>query len=147
MLQALRTALQAGREQAIIVGTDSPALPLGHIESLLRSGADVALGPADDGGYYAIACRRVCERMFDGVRWSAADTMQRTTAAVRACGLTVEHGEPYWDVDTPEDLQRLLAAHDLPRHTAQIVKIIKENKANAQRRRSRSQYQTEGRER
>jgi thioredoxin-dependent peroxiredoxin len=130
MLQALRSALQAGRDRAMIVGTDAPTLPVEHLESLLCAHADVALGPTDDGGYYAIACRNISDRMFDGVPWSAPDTLQRTAAAALACGLTVEYGPSWWDVDTPEDLARLLAEHDLPRNTAQVLSIINRGETN-----------------
>ena len=125
MLQALRSALEAGRDQAMIVGSDAPGLPMQNLEALLHCQADVALGPASDGGYYAIACRRVSARMFDGVPWSASDTLQRTAAAARACGLTVESGPTWWDVDTPGDLDRLLAEEYPPRHTARVLGIIK----------------------
>ena len=53
---------------ACIVGSDAPTLPASHIEALLASEADVALGPCDDGGYYAISCRRTHPEMFQG--WS-----------------------------------------------------------------------------
>lgn len=120
MLQALETALREGREQALITGSDSPTLPLRHVETLLRSAADVALGPSEDGGYYAIACRRTHLRMFDGVKWSEAAALDQTVAAAQACGLSVEIGPSWYDIDTPGDLERLRAEPGLPRHTAKM---------------------------
>lgn len=118
MLAALDTALGEGRPQAMILGSDAPSLPAGHLEALLASGADVALGPAEDGGYYAIACRVVKKNMFAGVNWSSAKTMRETIAAVRACGLSVAIGPSSFDVDTPADLARLMAiGEELPAHT------------------------------
>ncbi len=116
MLDALASALDSGRPQAIIVGSDAPTLPPSHLRRLLDSPADVALGPCQDGGYYAIACRRVHPRMFAGVEWSAASALEQTVAAATRCGLRVELGEPWFDVDTPGDLERL-ARSALPRHT------------------------------
>ena len=85
MLHALRRALAAGRPQAMIVGSDVPTLPAGHLSRLLRAKVDVALGPAVDGGYYAIACRKTHPRMFAGVEWSGAralhDTVRRFAEA------------------------------------------------------------------
>jgi rSAM/selenodomain-associated transferase 1 len=109
MFQALSGALAAGRSQAIILGTDAPTLPPDHLKQLMCSCADVALGPADDGGYYAIACRRVHPAMFQGVPWSTADALNDTVAACLASGLSVELGPAWWDVDTPADLERLRA--------------------------------------
>jgi rSAM/selenodomain-associated transferase 1 len=118
LLAALTAGLAAGRPQVIIVGADAPTLPRSHVERLLDLGADVALGPAEDGGFYAIACRRTDPRMFAGVRWSSRRTLDETVRAATACGLRVELGDPWFDVDTMEDLRRLAASPALPRHTA-----------------------------
>ncbi len=120
MFQALNRALEAGRPQAIIVGSDAPTLPLEHLEALLDSHADMALGPATDGGYYAIACRRADPNMFHGVAWSTEDTLDRTIQAATACGLTVACGPAWYDVDTVDDLERLRADPCLPPHTARF---------------------------
>lgn len=125
MFQALDAALKAGRERVMIVGSDSPTLPVSHLESLLRAPEDVALGPTLDGGFYAIACTRVHPRMFDGVRWSATDTLDRTVRAVRACGLTVAQGAAWYDVDTPEDLERLASDPRLSPRTAAVLEACK----------------------
>ena len=119
MLGALaRALLEEDRPQAIIVGSDSPALRAEDIEWLLEAQEDVALGPTEDGGYYAIACRALKKDMFAGVSWSTAKTMRETVAAVRACGLSVAIGAPSFDVDTPADLERIMAMGDaLPAHT------------------------------
>lgn len=118
LLAALQAGLAAGRPQVIVVGSDSPTLPASHLARLLDSASDVALGPAEDGGFYAIACRRTHPRMFAGVTWSGPRTLEETVRAARACGLGVELGEPWFDVDTVEDLRRLAASPDLPCHTA-----------------------------
>jgi len=122
MYEALRAGLEAGRPQAVIVGSDAPGVPPAHLESLLASTADVALGPARDGGYYAIACRRVHPRMFDGVEWSRPVTLEQTAEAARACGLQVEIGPEWFDVDSPEDLERLAALPELPRHVREWLR-------------------------
>lgn len=117
MLHALDRALAAGRPQAMIVGSDVPTLPAGHLSRLLRAKADVALGPAVDGGYYAIACRKTHPRMFAGVEWSGARALHDTVRAAEACGLTVELGETWFDIDSPEDLVRLASSPNLPPDT------------------------------
>jgi hypothetical protein len=104
---ALAGALAAGRPRALILGSDSPGLPAAHLRALLASAADAALGPVEDGGFYAIACRNTAPAMFAGVRWSTGDTLRDTVRALEKCGLTVELGPPWFDVDRPEDLARL----------------------------------------
>ncbi len=100
-------AFAANPLPAMILGCDAPHLPFAHIETLMQTEADVALGPAEDGGYWGIHCRRIHPRMFDGVEWSTTRACEQTMQAVRACGLTVELGPLWWDIDTPADLARL----------------------------------------
>jgi len=119
LLHALAGALQTGRPQVMVLGGDSPTLPRGHIQRLLDSKADVALGPCEDGGYYAIACRRVHSEMFTGVEWSTSHVLEQTERAVRASGLSVESGDLWYDVDGPEDLARLIKDPALPPCTRQ----------------------------
>jgi glycosyltransferase A (GT-A) superfamily protein (DUF2064 family) len=104
---ALEKGLAAGHPRAAVVGSDSPGLPPAHIRGLLASHAEVAIGPTEDGGFYAIACLRIASGMFDGVRWSTAFALDDTVAAARRCGLSVELGAEWFDVDRPEDLVRL----------------------------------------
>jgi uncharacterized protein len=106
MRSALETALTAGHPQAMVIGSDSPDLPPGHLEALLASSADVSIGPAEDGGYYAIACRRTHPAMFDQVQWSQAATLAATAGALLRCRLSLQIGSPWYDIDTIEDLNR-----------------------------------------
>lgn len=118
---ALAGALAAGRPQALIVGADSPTLPVTHLAELLASSADIALGPTEDGGYYAISTRRTHPEMFAGVAWSTNQALTQTIAACTAAGLATATGPPWWDVDAPADLARLRAEICLPRHTRDII--------------------------
>ncbi|MGA2186674.1 MAG: TIGR04282 family arsenosugar biosynthesis glycosyltransferase [Bryobacteraceae bacterium] len=118
LFHAFASALGAGRPKAMVVGSDSPGLPAGYLAELLRSDTDAAMGPTEDGGFYAIACRRIAPGMLDGVRWSSSNTLEDTKHAIRACSLTAEFGQPWFDIDEPPDLLRLRTLTDLPRHTA-----------------------------
>jgi glycosyltransferase A (GT-A) superfamily protein (DUF2064 family) len=80
---------------------------------LFDADADVCLGPAEDGGFWGIACRRVAAGMFEGVPWSSPHTRAATVDACRASGLSVALA-PWWaDVDEPADLVRLAASASL----------------------------------
>ncbi len=124
LLHALKHGLAAGRPQVIIFGSDSPTLPHAHVRRLFDATADVALGPCEDGGYYAIACRRLHQDMLADVAWSTLDALEQTERAARACGLSVERGDLWYDVDGPEDLARLMAEPDLPSATARVLGIV-----------------------
>jgi rSAM/selenodomain-associated transferase 1 len=104
-------------KRSCIVGSDAPTLPVSYIEALLASPADVALGPCEDGGYYAISCRRTHPEMFRGVEWSSARALEQTEEAARRCGLSIARGPGWYDVDRIEDLRRLREEDNLPKHT------------------------------
>ncbi len=109
--RVLRAALERA-PAAIAIGADAPALPLRLLEAA-RSAlavADAVLGPAADGGFYLLALRRCPEGLLAGLPWSAADTCLRTAAQLRAAGLRTVLLEEWFDVDRPEDLERLRAA-------------------------------------
>ena len=124
MLSALRNALAAGRPQAMITGTDSPTLPLVYLQQLLNLDADVALGPTEDGGYYAISCRRVADEMFRSVNWSTESTLSDTMASCVLAGLSVGQGSLWYDVDDFRDFERLAAEGNLPENTARVMEKL-----------------------
>jgi uncharacterized protein len=117
MAHALISALEAGRPSSLVVGADVPNLPASHIAALLESSADVAFGPAEDGGFYSVACRRADERMFEGVRWSQSGALEEAMAACVRYGLRVATGPSWYDIDDAAGLGRLRLAPDLPTHT------------------------------
>lgn len=66
----------------VIVGSDIPGIGRGDVAAAFRAlgGHDAVLGPADDGGYWLVGQRRIPTtlRLFEGVRWSSADTLADT---------------------------------------------------------------------
>jgi uncharacterized protein len=113
LFRALADAASTGGGVAV-VGSDHPTLPLAWVEEAFRrveTGADVALGPADDGGYYlmALAPRAVRRRLFEGVAWSTGSVLAETLARCRELALEVALLPGGMDVDEPADLARLAA--------------------------------------
>jgi rSAM/selenodomain-associated transferase 1 len=106
----LERGLSTGHPNVVVLGSDSPTLPVEHIRWLLESKADVALGPTLDGGYYGIGFRKIRQGMFDSVRWSTSDALHDTICAVDRCGLSHALGPEWFDVDRPEDLHSLKEA-------------------------------------
>lgn len=95
---------------ALIVGSDAPTLPLNQIAEALDAlkGADIVLGPSDDGGFTLVGARRTHPEMFAGVAWSRSDTRAATARAIRNAGLTIAETSTWaYDVDGPRDLRRL----------------------------------------
>ena len=74
-----------------------------------RGSADLVLGPAADGGFWAIGMRQPQQGLLDGVSWSTERALADTVARARARGLRVELLPTWTDVDRPEDLRTLSA--------------------------------------
>ena len=106
----------AARRYAFVaaIGSDHPELPrerVGEAFAALAAGADVALGPASDGGYYLVAARAAAlsPRLFADIPWSGPEVLARTLDRCAELGLEVALLAPGDDVDTPADLERLAA--------------------------------------
>lgn len=97
------------------VGSDHPELTRARVDeafAALATGAEVAVGPASDGGYYLIALRReaLSPRLFADVPWSTGEVLPRTLDRCAELGLAVALLPEESDVDTPADLERLVAS-------------------------------------
>lgn len=98
----------------LIVGTDSPHLPLSvlHQARNALNAHDVVLGPAEDGGYYLIGLTKPCPALFDGIAWSTNQVFAQTQARAQSQGLMTHLLPPWYDIDMVHDLQRLDADRD-----------------------------------
>jgi rSAM/selenodomain-associated transferase 1 len=101
-------ALASGAQRVVAVGTDSPTLPPEHVAQAFRlvEDADVVLGPAGDGGYYLIGCRRL-PPVFAGIAWSSATVLAETVARLDDPAWRLALLPPWYDVDTPADWEML----------------------------------------
>src|SRR5215471_18271212 len=113
---ALERGLLAGHPNVVILGSDSPTLPVEYIRWLLNCAADVAHGPTLDGGYYGIGCRRVIPGLFAGVRWSTFDAPRDNITSTDNFGLRCVVCPEWFGVDTREDLGRIIIASSLGAH-------------------------------
>ena len=66
--------------------------------------ADVALGPAIDGGYYLIGLRANRPELFREIDWSTENVLRQTLENARRLGCSVLQLKPLSDIDIPEDL-------------------------------------------
>ncbi len=104
-----------GGGPVLLVGMDTPHLGPGvlraAVDTLRRY--DAVLGPATDGGYWAIGLRRPEPDLVVGVPMSAADTCTRQHERLRSAGLSVGLLPAHRDVDTIDDARHVatLAPH------------------------------------
>lgn len=89
-------------EPALVIGMDTPQVT-GDVlaDGLARlAHSDAVLGPAPDGGYWAIGLRAADRRVFEGVPMSSPETARSQLARLAACGLRVELLPELRDFDT-----------------------------------------------
>lgn len=111
----LAERLEAGfvdlAEPALVIGMDTPQVTpalLAHALARLQH-ADAVVGPAPDGGYWAIGLRRGGEAAFRGVPMSDARTEAAQRARLRELGLRVAVLPALRDVDDIEDARAVAA--------------------------------------
>lgn len=104
------TSFTGDVEQVIAIDGDTPTLPPDYLRRgfkvLEDPAVDVALGPCEDGGYYAIGMKRLHATLFN-VTVSTPHVTRDTLARAAEAGLSVHCLPEWWDVDRPDDLARL----------------------------------------
>jgi rSAM/selenodomain-associated transferase 1 len=97
---------------ALLIGTDTPSLPIAllasSLEALRRS--RVVLAPSLDGGYYAVGVRGAMPPIFTGIRWGSSNVFGETIKRLERAGIPYALGPAWYDVDRWADVM-LLATH------------------------------------
>lgn len=106
MVRALRQA----PGDVLVIGSDVPGITPAQVAGAFRllNPHDVVLGPAEDGGYWAIGRRRgavLPPHALADVRWSGPQALADTVASLGS--LSVSHAAILADVDTSADLRRV----------------------------------------
>jgi uncharacterized protein len=111
LANAFAQCFAAGHAGVIAIDSDTPTLPTDFLQQaialLSMPKVDVVIGPSDDGGYYLIGLRALHHELFENMAWSTAMVAPETVRRATAKGLQVAWLPPWFDVDTPEDLERL----------------------------------------
>ncbi|MEP6993450.1 MAG: TIGR04282 family arsenosugar biosynthesis glycosyltransferase [Acidobacteriota bacterium] len=131
---AFMREFRRGAPAALAVGSDHPSLPrerLAQCFEELERGSDAAIIPAEDGGYCAISLSAGAplEAVFRDISWSTDAVLRETVARMDEAAMRYRLLDPGYDVDRPEDLERLQrdlaqrdpAAEDYPVATAKTL--------------------------
>jgi hypothetical protein len=106
--KVLRLALK--REPIVLaIGADSPGLPASYLQTARDAlqNADAVLGPSADGGFYLIGLKDCPVGVLEGIQWSHSTTLAATTHKLEQFGMKTVLINPWFDIDTHEDLERL----------------------------------------
>ena len=104
---------KAGFQRVLLLGTDSPNVPLPHIERAfqLLEARRLVLGPTEDGGYYLVGARSKIPPIFEAMPWSTPRLWPATLRQLETIGwqrdVDYELLPPWYDIDTISDLKRL----------------------------------------
>lgn len=112
MSNCIASLLARGHDRVVIVGSDTPSLPIEHVQRalvLLRD-QDLVIGPSTDGGYYLIGARSVVPEIFRGIPWGTDRVLADTLAILKIFGIPRVLLPEWADVDTPGDVEALRAS-------------------------------------
>lgn len=105
-----QAVLPSASSGAVLIGTDSPTLPIEFVAmafEFLAAKEQVVLGPSDDGGYYLIGIRGNIPNLFGNIAWSTDEVFGQTVAVLESAGVPYAILPKWYDVDDVTDLRRL----------------------------------------
>ena len=102
-------AFAAGASRVVLIGSDSPLLPLEYMEHAFEAldDHDLVLGPSHDGGYYLVGAATHTPPIFEGVAWSTSAVLSQTLERATSAGLRHKLLPTWYDIDQLTDLQHL----------------------------------------
>lgn len=109
LLDAARRVQKLGFRRTVIIGTDSPTMPLAFIDQafLALEEADLVIGPCIDGGYYLIGFNKPFRAIFEKIDWSSSEVFEQTLRSASRLKLKSRVLPQWYDVDTLRDLERM----------------------------------------
>ncbi len=105
---------------AILIGSDCPSLTCEDLQAAkeaLKKGNDAVIVPSEDGGYVLLGLRRYAQELFSGISWGTERVLDQTRESLRRLGWHWKELPERWDVDRPQDLERLKREINLPSYS------------------------------
>ena len=132
LASATQWAVEHGYTKILLVGSDSPTLPISYISKALTQldSRDITIGPSTDGGYYLIGfsarnVKTTVPFVFENIAWSTAGVFRQTVVRIRSVKATVGLLPPWYDIDTAEDLAFLYAHLSATRLAGGTVRAVR----------------------
>ncbi len=133
LAHGFRELFALGYEAVAIMDADSPTLPRKHIMTLFEQLQDprceIAIGPSDDGGYWAIGMKQLYLEVLSDISWSSELVLGQTLERARDANLFAACASTWYDIDNGETLNRLRGELSdspvlMPMNTRQVLEII-----------------------
>jgi glycosyltransferase A (GT-A) superfamily protein (DUF2064 family) len=109
LTSVFRLELAAGYERVIAFNGDTPHLPVRVLNEAFErlGGADLVVGPTEDGGYYLVGATATHATLFDARRIGTETALATLLGRARALDLQVALTDAWYDIDEAADLARL----------------------------------------
>jgi hypothetical protein len=126
--QRLASAFVDVGDPALLIGMDTPQVTpalLSHaLDRLSAPGVDAVLGPAVDGGYWAIGLHRPRRHFIEGVPMSTSGTFSAQLARLRHCDVRVELLPRLRDVDLIDDARAVARLAPRSRFAGTLAELV-----------------------
>jgi rSAM/selenodomain-associated transferase 1 len=115
LLNAIKEIFNRGYGRIVLIGADSPDLPLAYIQEAFSrlDSFDIVIGPSDDGGYYLIGLKEPFESLFRDINWGGPSVLKETIDIIKSIGLCFYLLAEWYDIDCEERLNRWLEANGI----------------------------------
>jgi hypothetical protein len=109
MLRIFDELFGEGFNRVVVIGADVPHIPVDAVDEAfsLLDAVDVVLRPSCDGGYHLIGLAAAWD-LFSRIPMSTDHVLRDTIDRAASMGLSVHCLAPSFDVDTIEDVKRLI---------------------------------------
>ena len=126
MRDSFECLFRLGYRQVVLVGSDTPDLPLALVEEAFAclQQAEVVLAPARDGGYVLIGKTESRPELFEAMRWSSPEVLPETLRRLELLGCRAALLPDWEDLDDLPALERLLRRSPQSRTAAYLCRQL-----------------------
>ncbi len=99
-----------GGRRVVAFNSDSPHLPLPTLQQAFDAltSCDLVVGPTHDGGYYLVGATAHHPGLFASAALGTTSALDMLLARAASLKLSVRFTDPFYDIDVPADLTRLM---------------------------------------
>lgn len=107
MFNAISYLYNKGFKRIVLIGSDSPDLPISYIRLafLKLNDHDLVIGPAEDGGYYLIGMKRPIQ-LFKNIRWGSSSVLKDSIKKAEDMKVKYSLLPVWYDIDDIEGLRQ-----------------------------------------
>ena len=108
MFNAMKCLFEKGYERVLLIGIDSPDLPLSFIVDAFKKLEyyELVIGPSEDGGYYLIGLTKPIKNLFTNIHWGSSNVLNETISRAEHSRISYFLLPMWYDIDNLNNLLR-----------------------------------------